>query len=290
MPLSLILPTLNERENIERFVPELLREVPELGEILVVDDSSSDGTPEAVSRLTAMDPRVRLVERRGEPCLTEAIQTGIREARGDLVGWMDADLVMRPSDLRRLVAAVNEGADVAIGSRFVTGGRIKGQVADGTAGRFSAIRNLRSTEDPWLGVMLSWALNAVVLPWMVGLGIRDYTSGIVVVRRSELDAIELRGHHGEYFIHLWVELARRGKRIVEVPYRVQPRLYGVSKTGNDIRDYARRGRRYIAAGLDAGRLLRRGAPIPDAPATIAGGSGTDVPHRSASSRAKRTSR
>jgi len=254
--LSLILPTLNERENIERFVPELLSELPELYEILVVDDSSTDGTGDAVLRAAQRDGRVRLIPRSGAPNLTDSIEMGIRAARGDLVGWMDADLVMRTPDLRTLIREVERGADVAIGSRFALGGRIKGQDRDGLAGRVLAMYNLRTTEDPWLGVFLSWTLNAVVLPALVGAGVRDYTSGILVARRSVFDGIQLHGHHGEYFIELWAELLRRGCRVVEVPYPVQPRRYGRSKTGNDVVDYARRGRRYLTAGIAARRLLR----------------------------------
>lgn len=260
MPLSLILPTLNERENIERFVPGLLEQLPLVREIIVVDDGSTDGTREAVLRLAARDPRVRLHARTGTPCLTAALEEGIGLAGGDLVGWMDADLVILPEDFQKLIDAVNEGADAAVGSRFTVGGRIKGQVRDGLPGRLLAIRNLRTSEDPWLGVMLSWALNSLVLPLIVGLGTRDYTSGIFVAKRSVLESIRLQGDHGEYFIPLWAELLHRGARVVEIPYRIQPRQHGRSKTGSDLGDYARRGAHYMVAGLTARRIVRGSGP------------------------------
>jgi dolichol-phosphate mannosyltransferase len=256
--LSLILPTLNERENIERLIPELLAEVPSIGELWVVDDDSQDGTPEAVERLGVADPRVRLLRRKKEPCLTDAIQCGISASGCDLVGWMDADLAISARDFQRLVDAVVDGADVAIASRFAPGGRIKGQDRDGVAGRLLALRNLGATEDTRLGVFLSWALNAVVLPSLVGAGVKDYTSGIVVGKRATLGAIRLRGHHGEYFIYLWASLLAGSVNVLEVPYRVQPRLFGESKTGSDLRRYLARGRRYIAAGMGAGGMLRAG--------------------------------
>jgi hypothetical protein len=78
-----------------------------------------------------------------------------------------------------------------------------------------------------------------------------------------LDSIRLRGHHGEYFIHLWADLISRGAKVVEVPYPVQPRRYGRSKTGNDVRDYVARGRRYLAAGVTAGRALRSARRVAD---------------------------
>jgi glycosyltransferase involved in cell wall biosynthesis len=254
--LSLVLPTLNERENVERFIPDLLSELPTIRELLVVDDGSVDGTQEAVERLAAGDHRVKLVRRRGPPSLSAAIAEGIALARSEMIGWTDADLVILPRDLGRLVEAVQAGADVAIGSRFAPGGRIKGQHRDGVVGRLLALRNLRATADSSLGVFLSWALNAVVLPPLVGASLRDYTSGILVARRSALDGIVLHGHHGEYFIHLWAALLARGVHVVEVPYRVQPRRFGRSKTGNNLWDYATRGRRYLAAGIAAGATLR----------------------------------
>jgi dolichol-phosphate mannosyltransferase len=253
VPLSLVLPTLDERDNVERFIPLLLEEVPEIGEIIVVDDSSTDGTPEAVERLGRSDSRVRLLRRLGRPCLTEAIQAGIDVARFELTGWMDADLIMGPVDLRRLVAMVSEGVDVAIGSRFAPGGRIKGQAQDGFLARLFALRNLRSTEDPWLGVALSWTLNVLVIPPMVGLGVRDYTSGIIVGKTEVIRRFRLEGDHGEYFIRLTRDLVLSGARVAEVPYRVQARQYGRSKTANELKDYVRRGRAYLTAAWRAKR-------------------------------------
>jgi dolichol-phosphate mannosyltransferase len=280
-PISLILPTLNERENVERFVPALLTELPSICEIVIVDDGSVDGTPEAAERLGLSDPRVKLLRRSAPPSLSAAIAEGIAAAKGELIGWTDADLVIAPRDLGRLVEAVRGGADVAIGSRFAPGGRIKGQHRDGVLGRVLALANLRTTADSALGVFLSWALNAVVLPPLVGAPMRDYTSGIIVAKRAALEGVELRGHHGEYFIHLWATLLAGGANVVEVPYRVQPRRYGRSKTGNNLRDYAVRGRRYLEAGIAAGALLRAGK----------GRTGDEtMPARRASSAAKRTSR
>ncbi len=251
MRLSLVLPTLDERESIERFVPLLLAEVPEIAEIIVVDDDSADGTPEAVLAIRNSDPRVRLIRRRGRPCLTLAIQEGIDAARSELIGWMDADLIMQPVDLRRLIAAVADGADVAIGSRFAPGGRIKGQESAGPFARLRALGNLKNTEDPWLGVLLSWALNVVVIPPLVGLGVRDYTSGVIVARSDAIRSLRLEGDHGEYFIQLTSDLARSGARVVELGYRIQARKYGRSKTANDLSDYVRRGRAYLGAAWRA---------------------------------------
>jgi dolichol-phosphate mannosyltransferase len=251
----LILPTLDERENVERFIPLLLRSIPEIGELIVVDDGSSDGTGELVERLGREDSRIRLIRRDSLPCLTASIQEGVDRATCELVGWMDADLPLSPSDFEKLLREVQRGADVAVASRFAIGGGIKGQSGDGLRGRLLSIQNLRTTEDPWVGVMLSWALNAVVLPAIVGLGVRDYTSGIIVARREALSGVRLRGDHGEYFIRLWADFLASGLEVVEVGYRMQPRRFGRSKTFNRLPDYAKRGVRYLEAGLAARRSL-----------------------------------
>lgn len=255
--LSLILPTLDERDNVERLIPRLLAELPELLEVLVIDDGSRDGTAELVEEMAAGDARVRLVRRQGTPGLCTAIRAGLERARGDLVGWMDADQAIGPGDVSRLIGLVRGGADVAIASRFAPGGRIKGQSADGTLGRLRALTRLRSSRDPWLGVALSWLLNAAVLPLVVGGGVHDYSSGILIAKRRALDGIKLRGDHGEYFVELWAELVARRRRVVELGYRVEPRRYGRSKTGNGPVDYARRGAKYLAAGRRARRIWPR---------------------------------
>ncbi|MBI5507434.1 MAG: glycosyltransferase [Deltaproteobacteria bacterium] len=251
MKLSLILPTLNERDNLEVLIPELLLTVPQLAEILVLDDGSTDGTHEVVRDLSAAEPRVRLFVRSGPPSLTAALQEGILAAKSELVGWMDADLAMAPADLARLVAAVEAGADAAIGSRFVMGGGIKGQEAEGFRGRMKALKNVQNSEDSWVGVALSWALNAAILPALIGDGVHDYTSGFVVLRRDLAVSVRLQGDHGEYFIGLWTELERRGAKVVEVAYQIRARQHGKSKTASALSDYGRRGVRYLSAAARA---------------------------------------
>jgi dolichol-phosphate mannosyltransferase len=254
--LTVILPTLNERENLERLIPGLLREVARLGELLVVDDGSTDGTREVVERFAAADARVRLIARADRPCLTAAIQAGIDAAGGDCVAWMDADLSMTPADLVRLADALGDGVDMVVGSRFVVGGAIKGQLEPGILGRLRGLVELGDTNDSRLSALLSWMLNAGLLPLVLGGGPHDYTSGFVVARRAVFDELRLRGDHGEYFIDLWVRARRLGFRIEEVGYRIRPRSYGTSKTADSLAMFWSRGRRYIAAAVRA-RLERR---------------------------------
>jgi dolichol-phosphate mannosyltransferase len=245
MRLSLILPTLDERENVAVLVPAILA-LPFVREIIVVDDGSTDGTRALVLDLATRDPRVRLVARDMDRGLARALQAGIDVASGDLVGWMDADRSMDGRDLVRLVQAIDDGADLAVGSRFTPGGTIKGQEHHGVLGRARALASLPPGESRIAGA-LSWGLNTVLLPALLGGAPHDYTSGFLVGRRSVVRAHRLRGDHGEYFMTLWIDAERDGARIDEVPCRIAPRAWGETKTAPSLGALGRRGLRYLRA-------------------------------------------
>jgi dolichol-phosphate mannosyltransferase len=223
--ITIVLPTLNERDNI---VPLIQRGLAALGkykvEMLVVDDDSPDGTWQVVAALAARDSRVRLIRRTEERGLTSAIATGINQAQGAWVGWMDCDLSMWPENLPRLAAVLANGADVAVGSRFVPGGRDVGH--------------------SWVGNVFSRAINLAATLILDGR-IRDYTSGFILAKRSVLDGIQLRGDYGEYCIDLLYHMVRAGHNVAEVPYHYMPRETGESKTATNSLGYVTRGWNYV---------------------------------------------
>jgi hypothetical protein len=155
---------------------------------------------------------------------------------------------MAVEDLLRLVACVEGGAAVAVGTRFAPGGGIKGD--DGT-GALRALFALGRSRDAVLPVVLSWALNTIVVPAILRDGVHDYTSGFIVGRRSILGALELRGRHGEYFVDLFARMRSLGHDVAEVPYRARPRTRGRSKTVARPSDYLVRGRAYLGAAWSA---------------------------------------
>jgi len=239
--ITIVLPTFNERDNI---VPLIRRGLAALAdyqaEMLVVDDDSPDGTWQAVADLAERDSRVRLIRRTEERGLTGAIATGIAEARGTWVGWMDCDLSMPPEDLPRLAGALTAGADVAVGSRYVPGGRDVGH--------------------SWVGRAFSRAIN-LAASLLLDRRIKDYTSGFILARREVLDRIPLRGDYGEYCIDLLYRAVRAGYRVVEVPYVCVPREAGESKTATNPLGYVTRGWNYL---VTIWRLqLRRGELPPE---------------------------
>lgn len=230
-----VLPTYNERENIGPLIEGVLAHAITPHMVLVVDDNSPDGTWQVVEEMaarhnTAHATRVALVRRVDEKGLTSAIQRGIDTAIHDygagVVTWMDCDLSMPPADVPRLVQAVLDGADVAVGSRWIPGGA---DVAHGAMAR-----------------TLSRIINGYAA-LVVGTQVRDYTSGFIAARAPVLEAIRLRGDYGEYCIDLLGRSLRAGYRVIEVPYQCVPRLTGESKTGVNLWDYLVKGRKYVAA-------------------------------------------
>ena len=210
--------------------------MPALHEVIVVDDASTDGTAEAVRAYAAAHPerRVRLEVRATDHGLTKSIAHGVRVATGELVVWMDCDLSMPAAVIPRLLAGIDEGYDIAVGSRFVRGGSFK--------------RDTAGTEDSALAVGLSRLMNYGV-QFLLDHRFKDYTSGFVAVKRAIVLDLGLRGDYGEYFIDLMFRAIRAGYLVLEIPYVCLPRLHGTSKTGTNLRQYLRRGRGYATTAL-----------------------------------------
>lgn len=229
-----VLPTYNERDNISLLIAGILASAITPHLVLVVDDNSPDGTSTVVEEMaTQMPPdpdrRLVLVRRVGEKGLTSAIQRGIDEAiqthNAAIVTWMDCDLSMPPADVPKLVQALLEGADVAVGSRWIAGGA---DVAHGAMAR-----------------TLSWIINHFAI-LLLGNEVHDYTSGFIGARAGVLQQIRLQGDYGEYCIDLLARAAKTGYKLREVPYICVPRTAGESKTGINLWDYLRKGRKYVA--------------------------------------------
>lgn len=235
--LTVILPTLNEVGNLESLIEGLGRELPSC-QVIVVDDNSSDGTPELVRKIAAENASVRLIARRVTPCLTDSIQAGIEAATTTYVAWMDADHSHPPAVMRKLyeVALVS---GCCIGTRYA-------HAEDSFASRLPK------------GEMLAAGLSAVLnfsVKYVLRLKITDYTSGFIVCRRDLLSEHRLAGDYGEYFIELMFYLTRRGVDLREIYYESPPRHSGESKTGASLLPLMRRGVKYLWL---VGRLMLPG--------------------------------
>lgn len=217
-----VLPTYNERENLEAILAAILESLPEAS-VLVVDDHSPDGTGELADTIAAGEPRVRVLHRPGKQGLGVAYRDGFRWVleRPDTraVVQMDADFSHDPRDLPRLLAPLMRDADLALGTRYMAGG--------GTVGW------------PWYRKLISrggtiFARTVLLLPY------RDLTGGFKAWRRELIDAIRLRETSGSGYgfqveTTWWAH--RRGARIVQVPIVFRERVAGTSKmTGGIVRE------------------------------------------------------
>jgi dolichol-phosphate mannosyltransferase len=229
--ISVILPTYNESENIAEQIGVIQSELNGHDfEIIVVDDDSPDGTAGVVKSLMPDMLNLRLRVRKAIRGLVPSIKEGISAAAGEICIWMDADLSMPASSIVRLIGEIEAGADLAVGSRYVDGGGIKGGDENGNnTSLFSLWRNLRDSEDSIVPVALSKYGNLVVRK-ILDESHYDYTSGYYAVRKSTIETLGLRGNYLDYCIDLLYKASVLGYTISEIPVVIVARKHGVSKT------------------------------------------------------------
>ena len=216
-----IIPTYNEKENIEKIIRAVFG-LEKAFDILVIDDGSPDGTAAIVKRLMAEEfaNRLHLVERSGKLGLGTAYIAGFRwalEREYEYVFEMDADFSHDPNDLPRLYAACHdEGGDVSIGSRYITGVNV--------------------VNWPMGRVLMSYFASKYVR-FILGVDIHDTTAGFVCYRRKVLEAIKLdkiRFKGYAFQIEMKYTAFRKGFKIKEVPVIFVNRREGTSKMSGGI--------------------------------------------------------
>ena len=220
--ISVVLPSYNERENIVEAIERISKTLgDDLLEIIVVDDNSPDGTWKLVEELN--HPKVKLIHRITEKGLASALAAGTGEAKGDIVVWMDSDLGLPPEVIPRLVEKL-ESHDVAVGSRFVAGGK--------------------DVRKMWLTIC-SRIINFVAQIFL-GFHIKDYTSGFIAVRREVFKKVKInpRGF-GEYFIEFVYKCSNNNFNVIEVGYVYGNRSGGKSKSSTNLLVFLKLGLQYL---------------------------------------------
>ena len=213
-----VTPTYNERDNLERFVSSVRAALPE-AHVLVVDDASPDGTGALADSLAASDPHVRVLHRKGKLGLgtayVEAFQRGLAEGF-DRFFEMDADLSHDPKYLASFVLELDRGADVVIGSRNIRGGGVEG----------------------WgLGRHFLSKGGSFYSRTVLGLGVRDLTSGYKAFSRRALEAVDLpavRSNGYSFQIELTYRAILKGMTVAEVPIVFVDRKVGQSKMSRTV--------------------------------------------------------
>ncbi len=214
-----IIPTYNEIENIEKMIRKVFS-LPVQFNVLIVDDGSPDGTAQKVKELqNEFTDKLFLEERKGKLGLGTAYIHGFRWAlkkEFDFIFEMDCDFSHNPNDLERLLKACENGADVAVGSRYVKGGNVS-----------------------------NWDMKRILLSYFASLYVRlilwfnvkDTTAGFVCYKRKvletiDLDKIKFMGY--AFQIEMKYAAYKKGFKIVEVPITFVDRVEGVSKMSTKI--------------------------------------------------------
>lgn len=214
----MVVPTYNEAENIALIIGRLHATHPDV-DVMVVDDNSPDGTGRLVEELAAGDPRVQVVHRTEKAGLGAAYRHGFRVALSqgyDVIGEMDADGSHQPEQLHRLLAALEAGADLVIGSRWVPGGSI--------------VNWPRSRE------FLSRGGNMYVR-LLLGIKVKDATAGFRLFRRHTLEKIDIDTVTSTGYVFqtdMAYRAVRQGLTVAEVPIEFIERERGDSKMSKDV--------------------------------------------------------
>ncbi len=235
----MVIPTYNESANLEWIVHRLRAAQPDL-HVLVVDDSSPDGTGRIADGLAAHDDHIQVLHRTEKAGLGAAYLHGFRvalEQGFDVIGQMDADGSHQPEQLHRLLDRLHD-ADLVIGSRYVPGGSV--------------------VNWPLSRLALSRGGNLYVR-LLLGMGVKDATAGFRVFRRATLESIDLGSVQSAGYVFqtdLAYRTVRAGLRVAEVPIEFIERERGESKMSGQVASESLR--RITAWGLSERRTqLRR---------------------------------
>ena len=201
----MIVPALNEAENLVETIPQAIAVLEQMHvpyEVLVVDDGSTDGTPQIMRRLCAAYPHLQSVRLRRNAGKAAALSIGFNLAKNDIFVMMDADGQDEPSEIPALIAKLDDGFDLVTGRRA-------------------------TRQDRFLKRHTSQLYNATTA-WVSGVPGRDFNSGLKVFRREVAESVDI---YGELHRYLPVLASWAGFSVTEVEVEHHPRLHGKTKYG-----------------------------------------------------------
>ncbi|HLC56216.1 MAG TPA: glycosyltransferase family 2 protein [Candidatus Nanoarchaeia archaeon] len=210
MKLSLVIPTYNEKENIEKIVKRILEEFKENkinAEIIIVDDNSPDGTGKILKSLKEKHKNIKVINRKEKTGLSSAVLEGWKISDGEVLGVIDADLSHPPGKIKELFWAIESGeADFTVGSRYVKGGKIEGW-------------NLKRKLMSKIATLLSRVYTKV----------KDPMTGFFMIKREVIKNVDLNPKG----FKILLEIIIKGKynKVKEIPITFINRVEGESKAG-----------------------------------------------------------
>lgn len=207
--VTIVSPTYNEAENVPRLVHDVDAVLSGIDyELLIADDDSPDRTWAVAQELATQNPRIRVLRRSTDRGLSPAVIEGFLSTSSDYVGVIDADLQHDPAILPQMIAALDAGAEIAVGSRYVEGG--------GT-GTWNAARRFQS----WVATKLARTF--------LGVELTDPMSGYFILRRDDFNRIHKQLDSSGFKILLEIIARLAPSRLEEVPYTFRARVAGQSK-------------------------------------------------------------
>ena len=217
--ISIILSTYNEAPYIEQAIIQILNNIKNV-EIILVDDSSTDGTLEKAKKIN--NPNLKIYSRKFRG-LASAFLLGLINSSGDIIGWTDTNMKSAIAKLPEMIDLLNNN-DIVLLSRYVEGGDDKRDKLRSFASRF-----------------LNWIYQLTL-----SKKIKDYTSGMFVMKRDVLlKAIPNCFGHGEFFVEFIYKAHKRGVKIYELPFIQPPDLEKRSKTASSLLHFIHLGFHYI---------------------------------------------
>tara|TARA_Y100000768_G_scaffold385237_1_gene370962 strand:+ start:599 stop:1405 length:807 start_codon:yes stop_codon:yes gene_type:complete len=257
--ISLVLPTLNEAENLVVLIPDIISTFENLKlidyQIIVVDDNSTDGTKNLMLEKFLDNKKIEFYVRNSEKSLPMSIWEGIEKANFDYVMWLDADGSMSGDTIKKLIEKLNNHQNsVIVASRFVKGGGYKGTVLNEDNNFFRSMFNVQKSKDSVTATILSSVFNKL-LTLISNSNVKDMTSGFIVGKKEYFNKTVFEiSVYGEYFVYLMNYLNRKNIKVEEVGYVCGTRLHGVSKTGSSIMQLIKLGIPYIKAATISNRI------------------------------------
>jgi len=212
--VSVVLSTYNERENLANIVPiieNVFAKNEILGEIVVVDDNSPDGTSEVAKELGRRFGNVRLLWRPGKLGPGSAHADGYRFAAGEIIVGMDTDFSHSPYDIPRFVAKVREGFDVVVGCRYTRGGEYE----------VKSFQTLKKS--------IASRLGNILIRLMSGVPVHDFTTALRGIRREVVGNVRTTSRGNSFFMEFIIKAYRKGYRTTEIPIVFRDRVAGKSK-------------------------------------------------------------
>jgi dolichol-phosphate mannosyltransferase len=214
MKITIVSPTYNEAGNVTRLAEEVHAALSGTDyELLIADDDSPDRTWATAQELATTNPHIRVLRRTTDRGLSSAVIEGISSSSGEYVAVIDADLQHNPAILPQMIAALEAGAEIVVGSRYVEGGGI---------GTWNVVRRFQS----WVATKLAKSF--------LGVELRDPMSGYFILRRTDFTRIEKQLDSSGFKILLEIIARLAPTRLEEVPYIFRTRVAGQSKLSSKV--------------------------------------------------------